>query len=251
MVTVAPQRVLRTPAFTPDGTAGNRLKQLLTDPNSFKGTPGFQFALNTGLDTLDRKNSTIRNTPNALLEAMKYGTGLAQQDYGGEVSRLGQLSGQEQSYDLGLGSEANTAQRTANDLALGQESNANQRYATDTGAATSRYNTDASTGLGYFKTNADFILGQGANNNTAANNQMNYRINQGRNANDAASVFSNYDLGQGRNAVDWYNAGTNRGAQEGNAWNQGQHTAQEWYKTLPQSGRNPNTGALWYSRPGG
>ena len=72
-------------------------------------------------------------------------------------------------------------------------------------------------------------------------------MGQGRNANDAAGVFSNYDLGQGRNAIDWYNAGTNRGQAQSNAFNQNQNNALQWYRAKPRGGTNPVTGGQWYN----
>lgn len=219
-----------------DMTATNRLRQLMTDPSSFKGTPGYQFGLDAGLQAFDRRNSAVRGTPGAALEAMKYATGYAQQDYGNEFNRLAQVMGQDQSYDLGQGQNANAATRNANDLALGHESNANQRYG-----------IDSSTGLGYFNGMANYALGQGQNANTAQNNAWNYDLGRGRNANESASIFANYDLGQGRNAVDWYNAGTNRGSAQANAHNQGQVNRLAWYRAMPHGGTNPVTGGQWYN----
>ena len=101
---------------------GNQLNKMLTEPGGFQGTPGFKFALDSGLEAVGRSNSRMRGSGNALAALTKYGTGLAQQDYGSQMDRLGRLNGQEQQYDLGQ-------TRNANDFQLGQAQNAttNQR----------------------------------------------------------------------------------------------------------------------------
>ncbi len=131
---------------TPSGIGGrqgsdnpyqDQLNGLLSDPNSFSGTPGLQFALNSGLDGVNRQLAQrgLTGSGNQLAEIMKYGSGLAMQDYGNQVDRLGRLTGQQQqyqlgnkqadnSYTLGLGQNANTAQRNTWDYDLGQQQNA-------------------------------------------------------------------------------------------------------------------------------
>lgn len=96
---------------------GNQLRRMF-EPGGFEGTPGFKFALDTGLEAVGRSNSRNRGSGNALAELTKYGTGLAQQDYGNQMDRLGRLNGQEQQFELGQQSNANTFQ-------LGQQGNAN------------------------------------------------------------------------------------------------------------------------------
>lgn len=224
-----------------DMTYTNRLKQLLSDPSSFSMSPDAQVGMNSGLDALTRSNSAMRGSGNAMQALVKYGNDSAQADYGKQIDRLTGLQGQAQTYDLGQGANANTATRNANDFTLGTQANDNTRYA-----------TDQSTGLGYFKGAADFILGQGqnantatrnandltlgtqSNANTAQGNAYNYDLGKGRNANDAASTFANYDLGQGRNAVDWYNAGTNRGNAQSNAYVGDQASQRAWYNIFPR-----------------
>lgn len=113
-----------------------QLQGLLTNPGSFQGTPGFQFAFDTGLEGVNRQLAArgMTGSGNQLAEIMKYGTGLAQQDYGNQVDRLGRFSGQQQQYNLGnkqadnsftlgVGQNANTAQRNAWDFNLGQNQN--------------------------------------------------------------------------------------------------------------------------------
>lgn len=182
-----------------DDFYGNKLKQYMTDPSSYSGSPGFQFALQTGLDGMSRKLAAggFSGSGNALAELTKYGTGLASQDYGATLDRLGKLQGQEQNYDLGLGQNANQA--TAN-------SNTAQRNAWD------------------------YELGGQKNANDAQNNFWNYNVNQQQNANTAARNQNDFALGNGRNAIDWFNAGTNRGTAQSNAFNNSSNNQLDWAK---------------------
>lgn len=107
-----------------DNLYGNQLNTLLTNPGSFQGSPGFNFALNTGLDGVARQNSRVRGSGNALAALTQYGTGLAQQDYGNQVDRLGRLQGQQQQYQLGTDSNNNQRQSIDNQYSLGQTQNA-------------------------------------------------------------------------------------------------------------------------------
>lgn len=133
----------------------NELRKMLTDPGSFQGTPGFQFALDQGLGAINRSNSAQRSSGNVLAQLTKYGTGLAMQDYGNQMGRLGSLQGQAQQYDLGQGQNANQAQSIANQFALGQGQNRNAGQ----------------------RNWMDFTLGLGQNENTAQRNANDYGVN--------------------------------------------------------------------------
>jgi hypothetical protein len=97
----------------------NELKKYLSQPGAFEGSPGFKFALDQGTQAIGRSNSATRSGGNVLAELMKYGVGLAAQDRGNEIDRLGRLSGQEQQYDLGLDQNANTRRGQDLDFGLG------------------------------------------------------------------------------------------------------------------------------------
>lgn len=103
----------------------NMLADYLQKPGSYQASPGFQFAFDQGMRGVQRANSSTRNSGNILAELQRYGTGLASQDYGQMIDRLGRLSGQEQQYDLGLAQNANAADRNENDFNLGMFSNSN------------------------------------------------------------------------------------------------------------------------------
>lgn len=159
-----------------------QLQGLLSNPNSFQGTPGFQFARDQGLEAATRKLNAggMGGSGNALAELTRLGTGYAMQDYGNQVDRLGRLTGQQQQFQLGQDQNANQATRNTND-----------------------YN------LGLYKTSNDFQLGSEQNAQTAQRDWWN-----------ANNQNNQFNLGQQRAATDWYNADTNRfGAdtQRGNA----------------------------------
>ena len=76
----------------------NRLRKLMTDPKAFERTPGFKAALDTGTQAIQRSFAArgMGNSGNVLAELMKYGTGLASQEYGSQVNRLSRLAQDEQ-----------------------------------------------------------------------------------------------------------------------------------------------------------
>ena len=238
-----------------------QLDNLLTNPGSFSGTPGFQFALDQGMQGVQRSNSAGRNSGNALAALAKYGTDLAQQDYGNQVDRLGRLSGQqdqfnlgteqnrltgenninnfnlggqrnvndannnEKQFALGIGRNANDATRNANDFSLGQGRNANDA---------NRANQDF--GLGIYRAGNDFTLGQGRNANEQQNNWWNHDLGQGRNANEAAQNQNSWNNQQQRNGIDWFRAGTDRGNNMSNDYFRGQDNQRAW-GTFNRGGR--------------
>lgn len=173
-----------------DNTYGNMLRRYVNEPGSYSGSPGFQFALDTGLESARRKQAAggMANSGNALAELTQLATGYAQQDYGNTIDRLGRLSGQEQQYGLGQEQNANTATRNANDFSLGQTQNA--------------------------------LKGQ--------NDFWNYDLGLGQNANQASRNQNDFSLGMGQNRIGMYNAQTNRGSAQSNDYYRGQDNARLW-----------------------
>lgn len=209
----------------------NQLKGLISNPGSFSGTPGFQFALNQGLGALNAQNSTIRGSGNALAALTDRASGMASQNYMDYMKTLGGLSGQEQNYDVGLAGANNTAQGNANQYALGNAANANN--------ATRNAN--------------DYALGQGQNANTAQRNANDYSLGNTQaansyalgsqsNANTAQNNWWNYNLGNQQNTNQYnlgmYNAETNRGSAQSNANTNAQNSLLDWtrfnYQLNPQ-----------------
>jgi hypothetical protein len=118
----------------------------------------------------------LSGSGNALAELTKYGTGLAQQDYGNTIDRLGKLQGQEQSYDLGFGQNENTATNNQNQFALGAQRNANdaQKNWWDYDANQTRNANDLTVGQGR---NAVDWFNAGTNRSNAQNNAWNNNQN--------------------------------------------------------------------------
>lgn len=208
-----------------DQTYANQLRNLVTNPGSFSGTPGYQFALQQGLAGVNASNSRMRGSGNALAALSDRAQGMAQQDYGNEVDRLGKLTGQEQQYDLGQGQNANQATSIANQYSLGQAQNANT-------AQSNAWNYSLGQGqnANTAQRNAfDYSLGSTQNQNTANANNMNFglgmyragndfSLGQEQNQNTAQNNLWNYNLGQGQLGVQNYNAQTNRGSAQSNAF---------------------------------
>lgn len=91
-----------------------KLKALLDDPSSIADTGAYQFALGQGQQALERSQAAkgMSASGNTLAELLKYGQGMASQQYDTEADRLSDLSGQQQDYILGQRS-ANTADYSA------------------------------------------------------------------------------------------------------------------------------------------
>lgn len=73
-----------------------QLKGLMTDPNSFKQDPGYQFALDQGLDSVARKGNAMfggTRVGTTAIDLQKFGTGFASQAYDTRINELTKLSG--------------------------------------------------------------------------------------------------------------------------------------------------------------
>lgn len=235
---VAPRMMDTNPVFASgrSNPYGNRLRELLDNPESIAQTPGYKFMLDQGLQGVNRSNSAQRGSGNVLAALMKYGSGLAATERGNEIDRLGRLEGQAGQYDLGA--EANrltgvrdsnnyslNSTRNANDLALGTRSadTADKRVDYDYSIAgrnsdNTRNANDQQFGLGMYRAGNDFTLGSEQNANTAQNNWWNHQSNSEQNANSAAANANAYSIANGRNDIDWFNAGTNRGQAQSQDW---------------------------------
>lgn len=88
-------------ALGANGAAGNARAT-----NAFQAGPGYQFALDQGLNALNRRRAAggMLDSGNADLDAIKFGTGLADQTYGDWMSRLGGLVNPELSATSGAAS---------------------------------------------------------------------------------------------------------------------------------------------------
>ncbi len=202
----------------------NRLRQLMDDPSSFQQDPGFQFALDTGLNAANRRLSAsgMRGSGNALAELTRYGTGLAFQQRGEEMDRLGRLMGQERDYELGNRGLDLQAELGRGRLGLDRELGTGQL-----GVSRDRLGLDRDLGIGSLGLQA---RGQDINREQ---NRWNYDLGRGRLGLDTARAENDYNLGAGRNSIDWFNAGTARGAARSNDWWRGDDSAREWLRFNP------------------
>lgn len=100
------------PNIDASNASRDRILDLLLNPNSFQGTPAFQFALDQGVQARDRSAAARGQlgSGNQLKELTTFGQGLANQERGNEINRflsfLGQTNPANQSaasIDLGKG----------------------------------------------------------------------------------------------------------------------------------------------------
>jgi hypothetical protein len=238
-----------------DATYGNKLREYITNPGSFRSSPGYQYAVDQGQEAINRKMAAggMRGSGNALAALMKHGQGMAEQDYGNTVDRLGRLSGQEQQYDLGQGQLSLGRDRLGLDRELGQGqlSLGRDRLGLDRELGSGRLDLDRELGmgklgqdsldsernfgLGMFRAGNDYSLGQEQNANTAQRNAWDFDMGMDRNNIARAEGQNNYNLGNRRLDVDWMNANTNRGAARSRSYNEGRQTDLEWMKQTPRS----------------
>ena len=148
----------------------------------YEQTPGFQYALNTGLDAVKRKFAAggMGNSGNAMNELLKTGIGMADQNYNTWADRNLQQDTANKNYNLGM------------------------------------FNAQGNLGLGMYKAGNDFTLGQQSNANNALGSWYNYDLGKERNGLNAADMQNRYNIDNANNDVNWWNADTNRGNAMGN-----------------------------------
>lgn len=222
------------------GEIRNKLLAMM-QPGGYQGSAGYQFARDQGEQALNRKAAAggIRGTPNALAALIKYGTGVAAQDYGNEFDRLtraygvedqGAVARERNANDLTLGTQANTntATRNANDFTLGTG-----RLGLDTTIAGNnrdlgfgRLGLDASTAAGNLaETTRAHDLDYSLGSTTAANN---YDLGRRTNDTNAQRNWFDYDLGGRAADTAGYNARTQRGAAQSQDWYQRDQRRAYW-----------------------
>ena len=87
---------LADPFASQRGQYQKQLQGLLTDPNSFKTDPGYQFALGQGQEGISRASNALygtQRTGHLAPELAKFNEGYASQAYGDRINQLMQLSG--------------------------------------------------------------------------------------------------------------------------------------------------------------
>ena len=87
-----------------------RLAELVNDPNKITDSNAYKFRFNEGQRGIERSAAAkgMLGSGNTLAALAQYGQGMASDEYGNEVSRLGALSGQKDQYNLGLKGLANS-----------------------------------------------------------------------------------------------------------------------------------------------
>lgn len=114
------------------GTAALRQIQRLNagDFSSFQQSPDYQFTLGQGLEAINRAAASrgALNAGGTDIDLMRYGQGLASQQYGDYYSRLAQLAGLGQSSAQGLGGSASQAAANMGQIGANQSINQANAY---------------------------------------------------------------------------------------------------------------------------
>lgn len=86
---------LADPFATQRAQYQQQLQQLMADPSSIQGTPGYQFRLGQGVNALDRSAAAkgMLHSGNQLYDLENYAQGLASTEYDNQLNRLMTLSG--------------------------------------------------------------------------------------------------------------------------------------------------------------
>jgi hypothetical protein len=227
-----------------DPTYGNKLREYVTNPGSFRASPGYKYSVDQGQEAINRKMAAggMRGSGNALAALLKHGQGMAEADYGNTVDRLGRLAGQEQQYDLGSRAADLGRDRLALDdrLGTGQLNLGAGKLDLDRELGTGKLaldglNSERDFGLSTFKANSDFTLGTRAADTADQRAAWDYDLGTDRNNIARAEGENQYNLGNRRLDVDWLNANTNRGAARSRSYNEGRQTDLEWLKQNPRS----------------
>ena len=222
------------------GIYDNELRRLVTQPGSFRGTPGYQFAFDQGQEAVNRKMGGMRGSGNALAALMQHGQGLASQEYGNTVDRLGRFAGQEGQLELGREAGALARDRLGLDreLGTGQLGLARDRLGLDTELGRGRLaqdgvNSDRDFGLGMFRASNDFELGSRNADIAGQRSAWDYDLGRERNSIARADSENQFNLGQRAGDTAWYNARTQRGAAQSGAYNDSRRNDLEWLKYNP------------------
>lgn len=106
-------------ALGANGAAGNTRAT-----NAFQAGPGYQFAMDQGLNALNRRRAAggMLDSGNADLDAIRFGTGLADQTYGDWLTRLSSLVNPELSATAGAATGQAGVQGGLATLATGRAS---------------------------------------------------------------------------------------------------------------------------------
>ncbi len=195
----------------------NYLKDLMA--GGFQGSPGYQFALDQGQQSIRRRNPGMRGSGNVLAALTQHAVGSAQQDYGNEFQRRLAADSLDQQGELARG-------RLALDdrLGTGALGVSRDRASLDRTLGTGRLDLDRELGRGRSVLDRDKLgldaartMGElDINDRRAGIDEQqgwwNYDLGRRRLNLDTAGQENTFNTARDRNAVDWYGARTNRGA---------------------------------------
>lgn len=212
-------------------TARNRLTQLMENPNSFTGSPGFQFRMDQGTSAVNRSAAArgMRGSGNALAELMRVGQGMASEEYGAEADRRFRAAGLEQEGDqfdrdlalrgeLGRGELGLGRDRLALDdrLGTGRLDIDRTRAGTERDLGFGRLDIDRTRAgterdLGFGRLNLDRDLGTGRLSLDRDRMDRDFGLGLGRLDLDRDRSDRDFELGMGTLDVNRYNSRTSRG----------------------------------------
>lgn len=196
-------------------TARNALRALMDDPNSFSGSPGYGFALNQGLDTIQRRAPGGRGSGNALAALTKYATNLASQDYDAEFGRRLSAASLEQQGELagrGLDLDADRLGLDRDRFGLEGDRFDLEAELGRGSLALNRDNAERDFGLGMFRATSDYDLGRRGLDDAREGRWLTYDLGRRGVDADVANSENRYNLDSARLDLDRYRARTDRGA---------------------------------------
>lgn len=220
--------------------ARNALRDIMANPGSFAGAPGYKFALDQAQQGISRRMP--RGSGNVLAALNANAVGTAQQDYGNEVQRRLAAAGLEQQGEATTGAQALERDRLALEGELGRGNLDLGRTRASNDFTIGQGGLDVSRG----RLALDDTLGKGrlALDTTRAGNEhelagrglddaregrwWDYSLGHERNALMEAGQRNEYDIGQGRLGVDRYRAGTDRASATADNFYRGSADRRAW-----------------------
>jgi hypothetical protein len=228
-------------------TARNFLTEIMQNPGSFSGSPGFQFALDRANQATSRAAAArgMRGSGNVLADLVRQSTGMAQQDYGNEVQRRLAAAGLEQEGDL-------QGKRLALDdkLGTGQLDLGRGKLALEDRLGTGRLALDERLGTGQLDLGAgrlsldtvragnEYDLGSRGIEAGRERSWWDYSLGADRNEIDRADKGNRYN-------VDMYNAQTQRGRARSDDFLGRDQARRAWQPSGPARSRFDDMRPAW------
>lgn len=210
-------------------TARNALRDLMTNPGSYSGSPGYGFALRQGEEAARRAAAASgqRGSGNALAALTRYASGLASQGYGDEVQRRLQAAALEQQGELATNAQGIDRDRLALEGELGRGRLGLDRDRFGLEGELGRGGLELGRGrLGLDATRAsyDYDLGSRGLDDAREGRWWDYDLGRRRTDLEGAEMENRFNLGRDASARGWYDSRTSRG-QARNQFTLGQRSA--------------------------